>query len=96
MKILSLEVFCPELQLDLVVAHLTGVHRALAEVQRDLRAGPRVNITVSGDWAISLGSIIIPLHVNCLASSANTAMLVKPKISANTPIRNIGAAPQPV
>ena len=36
MKILSLEVFCPELQLDLVVAHLTGVHHALAKAQRDL------------------------------------------------------------
>jgi len=35
-KIFSLEVFCPELQLDFVVAHPTGIHHALAEVQRDL------------------------------------------------------------
>src|SRR5437660_2047353 len=40
MKILSLEVFCPELQLDPVVAHLTGVHHALAKVQRDLLRRP--------------------------------------------------------
>jgi hypothetical protein len=33
-KILSFGVFCPELQLD--VAHFTGVHHALAEVQGDL------------------------------------------------------------
>src|SRR5262249_42352027 len=56
-------------------------------------AGPRVNSTVSGDWDIPLGSIIIPLHVNCRASSANTAMLVKPKISANMLVRNIDPAP---
>ena len=35
-EILSLEVFCPELQLDFVVAHPTGIHHAFAEVQRDL------------------------------------------------------------
>jgi hypothetical protein len=35
-KILSLEIFCPELQLDFVVAHPTGIHYAFAEVQRDL------------------------------------------------------------
>src|SRR5262245_66179866 len=35
-KVLSLEVFCPEFQLDFVIAHLTGVHHALAEVQCDL------------------------------------------------------------
>jgi hypothetical protein len=40
-KILSLEVFCSEFQLDLVVAHLTGAHHALAEVQRDLLRWPK-------------------------------------------------------
>ena len=35
-KILSFEVFCPELQLDLVVAHPTGIHHAFAEIQCDL------------------------------------------------------------
>src|SRR5258708_6926082 len=39
-KILSLEVFCPELQLDFVVAHPTGVHGPLAEVQRNLLRWP--------------------------------------------------------
>jgi hypothetical protein len=57
------------------------------------RAGPSVNITVSGDWESAGGSIIIPLHVNCRASSANTVTLVKAKISANMLVRNIDAAP---
>ena len=35
-EILSLEVFCPEPQLDLIVAYSTGIHHAVAEVQRDL------------------------------------------------------------
>jgi hypothetical protein len=35
-EILSFEVFCPEPQLDVVVAYPTGIHHALAEVQRDL------------------------------------------------------------
>src|SRR4029077_7067044 len=39
-KILSLEVFCPELQLDFVVAHPTGVPCSLAEVQRKLLRWP--------------------------------------------------------
>jgi hypothetical protein len=57
------------------------------------RAGPRVNIKVSGDWESAVGSIIIPLHVNCRVSSANAAMLAKPKINANILVRNIDAAP---
>jgi hypothetical protein len=57
------------------------------------RAGPRVNITVSGDWESAVGSIIIPLHVNCRVSSANAAMLAKPKIDANILVRNIDAPP---
>src|SRR5215831_4500003 len=40
-KILSLEAFCPEFQLDFVVAHLTGVHHALTEVQRSLLRWPK-------------------------------------------------------
>jgi hypothetical protein len=57
------------------------------------RAGPRVNIAVSGDWESAGGSIIIPLHVNCRASSANTATLVKHKISdAKMLVRNIDTA----
>src|ERR1700722_6419710 len=39
-KILSLEVCCPELQLDLVVAHQTAVHHASAQVQRDFSRWP--------------------------------------------------------
>jgi hypothetical protein len=39
-KILSLEVCCPELQLDLVVAHQTAVHHATAQVQRDFSRWP--------------------------------------------------------
>jgi hypothetical protein len=35
-EILPLEVFCPELQLDFVVAQPTDIHHAFAEVQRDL------------------------------------------------------------
>jgi hypothetical protein len=57
-------------------------------------AGPRVRTTVSGDGDIALGSIIVPLQVNCRASSANTAMPVKPKISdANMLVQNIDEAP---
>src|SRR5262249_3195323 len=44
-------------------------------------AGPSVSTTVSGDGDIALGSIIVPLHVNCRASSANAAILKKVIIS---------------
>src|SRR5262249_2823454 len=44
-------------------------------------AGPSVSTTVSGDGDIALGSIIVPLHVNCRASSANAAILKKVMIS---------------
>jgi hypothetical protein len=58
------------------------------------RAGPRVNITVSGDWESAGGSIIVPLHVNCRASSANTAMLMKHKSNAASILaQNIDKAP---
>jgi hypothetical protein len=58
------------------------------------RAGPRINITVSGDWESAGGSIIIPLHVNCRASSANMATLVKHKTSdAKMLVRNIDTVP---
>jgi hypothetical protein len=50
--------------------------------------------TVSGDGDKPLGSIIVPLHVNCSASSANTAMLEKAMSSdANMLVRNIDKAP---
>src|SRR6266566_1509636 len=39
-KILSLEVLRPELQLDLVIAYLTDVHCSLAQVHRDLLRWP--------------------------------------------------------
>src|SRR5437588_2488325 len=39
-EILSLEVLRPELQLDLVVAYLTGVHCSLAQIHRDLLRWP--------------------------------------------------------
>src|SRR5262249_50239133 len=56
-------------------------------------AGPRVSTTVSGDGDIALGSIIVPLHVNCHASSANAAMLKKAMISdAIMLVRNIDKA----
>jgi hypothetical protein len=49
-------------------------------------------LTVLGDWEIAAGSIIDPSHVNCRASSAHTATVVKPKIiGANTLIRNMAA-----
>ena len=52
----------------------------------------RLSLTVLGDWEIAAGSIIDPSHVNCRASSAHTAMVVKPKIiGANTLIRNMAA-----
>src|SRR5215510_12000664 len=93
-EILSLEVFCPELQLDFVVAHPTGIHHAFAEVQRDLLRWSEGHTTVSGDGDIAVGSIIVPLHVNCRASSANAAMLKKAMISdAIMLARNIDRAP---
>ena len=56
-------------------------------------AGPSVRTTVSGDADIALGSIIVPLHVNCRASSANAAMLKKAMISdAIMLVRNIDKA----
>ena len=49
---------------------------------------------VSGDGDIALGSIIVPLHVNCRAFSANVAMLKKAMISdAIMLARNIDKAP---
>jgi hypothetical protein len=39
-KILSLKVFRPELQLNLVVAHQTGVRRSSTKVQGDLSRWP--------------------------------------------------------
>src|SRR5205823_1574818 len=58
-------------------------------------AGPRVNTTVSGDGDIPLGSIIVPLHVNCRPSSANAAMLKKAMISGAIMLtRNIDKAPR--
>ena len=90
MKILSLEIFCPKLQLDFVVAHPAGMPRSNAI----FCAGPRVSTTVSGDGKIALGSIIVPLHVNCRAFSANAAMLKKAMISdAIMLVRNIDKAP---
>ena len=57
-------------------------------------AGPRVSTTVSGDGDMALGSIIVPLHVNCRASSANAAMLEKAMMSdATMLVRNIGKSP---
>jgi hypothetical protein len=57
-------------------------------------AGPRVNTTVAGDEDIALGSIIVPLHVNCRASWANAAMLKKAMISgAIVLVRNIDKGP---
>src|SRR5215472_9502240 len=57
-------------------------------------AGPRVSTTVSGDGDIAVGSIIVPLHVNCRACSANAAMLKKAMISdAIMLARNIDKAP---
>ena len=44
-------------------------------------AGPRVSTMVSGDGDIPLGSIIVPLHANCLASSASAAVLKQAMIS---------------
>src|SRR5262249_32177625 len=56
-------------------------------------AGPSVSTTVSGDGDIALGSIIVPLHVNCRASSANAAILKKAMISgAIMLVRNIDKA----
>jgi hypothetical protein len=55
-------------------------------------ARPSVSFTVSGVWDIAAGSIIVPSHVNCRASSAHTATVVKLKIiGANTLIRNMAA-----
>ena len=73
------DVFVLKLQLDLVVAHFTAFTAPWPRSNVSFCAGPRVNITVSGDRDIALGSIIVPLHVNCRASSANTAILVTPK-----------------
>src|SRR5262245_40817013 len=57
-------------------------------------AGPSVITTVSGDWDIALGSIIVPVQVNCRVSWANAAMLVRPTISGTSMIvRNIDKAP---
>ena len=57
-------------------------------------AGPRVSTTVSGDGDIALGSIIVPLHVNCRASSANATMLKKAMTSdAVMLVRNFDKAP---
>jgi hypothetical protein len=43
-----------------------------------------------GDCDIALGSIIVPAHVICRASSAHTAMVVKPRIiGINMIVRNI-------
>jgi hypothetical protein len=44
-------------------------------------AGPMVSTTVSGAEDIALGSIIVPLHVNCRASWANAGMLKKAMIN---------------
>jgi hypothetical protein len=91
-KILPLEVFCPELELDFVVAYDASAHHPLAEIERNLMRWPRLSLTVLGDWEIAAGSIIDPSHVNCRASSAHTATVVKPKIiGANTLIRNMAA-----
>ena len=57
-------------------------------------AGPRVSTTVSGDGDMALGSIIVLLHVNCRASSANAAMLEKAMMSdATMLVRDIDKAP---
>ena len=57
-------------------------------------AGPRVSTTVSGDGDKALGSIIVPLHVNCRDSSANAAMLEKAMMSdATMLVRDIDKAP---
>jgi hypothetical protein len=67
------------------------IHVRRRGLKSDLTAD-KVNVTVSGDWDIALGSIIIPVHINCCASSADTATLMKPKISdASMPVRNIEA-----
>jgi hypothetical protein len=43
---------------------------------------------------MALGSIIVPLHVNCRASSANAAMLEKAMMSdATMLVRDIDKAP---
>jgi len=92
-KILSLEIFCPELQLDLSLT-LRAFTTPLPRSNVTFCAGPRVRTTVSGDGDIALGSIIVPLHVNCRAFSANVAMLKKAMISdAIMLARNIDKAP---
>jgi hypothetical protein len=90
-EILSLKIFCPELQLYFVVAHQARVHRASADVQRDLSRWPECQYYDFGPLGKCGGSIIIPLHVNRCAPSANTVTLVKAKISANMLVRNIDA-----
>jgi hypothetical protein len=57
-------------------------------------AGPSVITTVSGDGDIALGSIIVPVQVNCRASSANAATLEKAVMTDTTMlVRNIDEAP---
>jgi hypothetical protein len=57
-------------------------------------AGPRVITTVSGDGDIALGSIIVPVQVNCRASCANAAMLEKAVMNDTAMlVRNIDKAP---
>ena len=48
---------------------------------------------VSGDGDIALGSIIVPLHVNCRASRANAAMLKAMISNAIVLVQNIDEAP---
>ena len=90
-KILGFEIFCLEFELDFVVAYDTNFHFALAEIEGHLRAGPRASLTVSGDWDIAGGSIMVPSHVNRFVSSALTSMVaVNAKIADNKiPARNI-------
>jgi hypothetical protein len=58
-------------------------------------AGPSVITTVSGDGDIALGSIIVPVQVNCRASSAKAAMLEQATSrDAIMLVRNIGKAPR--
>jgi hypothetical protein len=62
-KVLSLEAFYPELQLNFVVTQFSRIQGSLAEVQRNLLRGPEGQRHGFSDWHIALGSIIVPAQV---------------------------------
>ena len=39
-KILGFKIFCLEFELDFVIAYDAHLHRAFAEIERNVRAGP--------------------------------------------------------